>query len=219
MPVRLRIGGPRRLLVIAPHPDDEAIGAHALMSRLRRHGVSVRVVVVTDGAASHPNSLRWPRRRLVAERQRESRRAMRRIGVAAGAVTFLDLPDGRLHTRTAAARRGLSRALGHVGSALIAAPAASDDHPDHRTVAACVAALHRPNLRRLAYPVWPAGQQPAGARCLFLTTQERLAKRQAVRSYRTQAGRIMDDPAGFAMTRRQIAAFTRQQEVFVEVRR
>lgn len=217
MPVRLRVGAPRRLLVIAPHPDDEAIGAYMLMTRLRRRGVAVRVVVVTDGAASHPNSLRWPRRRLVAERRRESRRTLRRIGVAAAAVTFLDLPDGRLNTHTAAARRGLSRALGHVGSALIAAPAASDDHPDHRTVAACVAALRRPNLRRLAYPVWPAGLRPAGARCLFLTAQERLAKRHAVRSYRTQAGRIMDDPAGFAMTRRQISAFTRQQEVFVEV--
>lgn len=217
MPVRLRVGAPRRLLVIAPHPDDEAIGAYMLMTRLRRRGVAVRVVVVTDGAASHPNSLRWPRRRLVAERRRESRRTLRRIGVAAAAVTFLDLPDGRLNTHTAAARRGLSHALGHVGSALIAAPAASDDHPDHRTVAACVAALRRPNLRRLAYPVWPAGLRPAGARCLFLTAQERLAKRHAVRSYRTQAGRIMDDPAGFAMTRRQISAFTRQQEVFVEV--
>lgn len=216
--MRLRVGAPRRLLVIAPHPDDEAIGAYMLMTRLRRRGVAVRVVVVTDGAASHPNSPRWPRRRLVAERRRESRRTLRRIGVAAGAVTFLDLPDGRLNTRTASARRGLSRALGHVGSALIAAPAASDDHPDHRTVAACVAALRRPNVRRLAYPVWPAGLRPAGACCLFLTAQERLAKRHAVRSYRTQAGRIMDDPAGFAMTRRQISAFTRQQEVFVELR-
>lgn len=218
MPVRLRVGVPRRLLVIAPHPDDEAIGAYALMSRLRRRGVSVRVVVVTDGAASHPNSPRWPRRRLVTERRRESRRVLRGIGVAAAAVTFLDLPDGRLHARIVVARRGLARALGHVGPALIAAPAANDDHPDHRTVAACVAALRRPHLRLLAYPVWPAGLRLAGARCLFLTTQERLAKRHAVRSYRTQAGRIMDDPSGFAMTRRQIAAFTRQQEMFVEVR-
>lgn len=219
MPVELRVGSPRRLVVIAPHPDDEAIGAYTLMARLRRRGVTVRVVVVSDGAASHPNSRIWPRRRLVAERRRESRRAVRRIGVAAGAVTFLNLPDGRLHTRADPARRGLARALGHGGSALIALPAASDDHPDHRIVAACVAALCRPGLRRLAYPVWPAGRRPAGARCLFLTAQERLAKRHAVRSYRTQAGRITDDPAGFAMTRRQIAAFTRPQEIFVEARR
>ncbi len=68
----------------------------------------------------------------------------------------------------------------------------------------------------LAYPVWPAGLRPVGARALFLTAQERLAKRRAVRSYRTQVGCITDDPAGFAMTRAQIAAFTRPQEMFVE---
>ncbi len=217
--MRLRLGLSRRLLVIAPHPDDEAIGAHGLIGRLRRRRVAVRVVVVTDGAASHPDSPSWPRARLVAERRRESRRVLRRIGVAADAVTFLGLPDGRLHTRTSAARRGLARAIGHTGAALVVVPAASDDHPDHRTVAACAATLRRPGLRVLAYPVWPAGLRPAGARALVLTAQERLAKRHAVRSYRTQAGHITDDPGGFSMTRAQIAAFTRPQEVFVDLRR
>ena len=217
--VRLHLGLPRRLLVVAPHPDDEAIGAYTLIQRLRRRGVSVRVVVVTDGAASHPESERGPRRRLVAERQRESRGVLRRIGVAAGAVAFLGLPDGRLHTRTAAARRGLARAIGHSRPALVVLPAGHDDHPDHRTVAACVAVLRRPGLRMLAYPVWPAGQRPAGARVLSLTAQERLAKRHAVRRYRTQSGLIADDPHGFAMTPAQIAAFTRPYETFVEQRR
>lgn len=130
----LRLGMPRRLLVVAPHADDEAIGAHALMTRLRRRGVTVQVVVVTDGAASHPSSARWPRRRLVAERRRESRRVLRGIGVAAAAVTFLDLPDGLLHTRTAAARRGLARAIGNHGLVLVVSPSHDDDHVDHRTV-------------------------------------------------------------------------------------
>lgn len=214
----LRLGSPRRLLVVAPHPDDETIGAYALILRLRRRGVAVRVVVVSDGAASHASSPRWPTRRLVAERRRESRRMLRRIGVAAGAVRFLGLPDGRLDTCIMAARSDLARAIGHVGAAVIAVPAEGDDHPDHRAVAACVATLRRPGLRRLAYPVWPAGQRPAGARSLSLTTQERLAKRHAVRGYRTQAGLITDDPNGFAMTRAQIAAFTRPQELFVELR-
>lgn len=215
----LRLGTPDRLLVVAPHADDEAIGAHAIMTRLHRRGVAVQVVVVTDGAASHPSSARWPRRRLVAERRRESRRMLRQIGIAADAVTFLDLPDGRLHTRTAAARRGLARVLGHRGRTLVVAPAPDDDHADHRTVAACVEALRQPGVRVLAYPVWPAGRKVAGAGALFLTAQERLAKRRAVRSYRTQTGRITDDPACFTMTREQIAAFTGPQEVFVERRR
>lgn len=215
----LRLGTPRRLLVVAPHADDEAIGAYTMMTRLRRRGVAVEVVVVTDGAASHPSSQRWPRRRLVAERRRESRRVLHRIGVAAAAVTFLGLPDGRLHTRAAAARRGLARAIGNRGPTLVVSPGPDDDHPDHRTVAACVEALRRPGVRALAYPVWPAGRNVAGAGALFLSAQERLAKRRAVRRYRTQTGRITDDPDGFTMTRAQIAAFTGPREIFVERRR
>ena len=49
---------------------------------------------------------------------------------------------------------------------------------------------------------------------LQLTPRQRLAKRFAIQSYRTQAGRITDDPRGFAMTRQQIAAFSRPVETF-----
>lgn len=217
--MKLRLGTPRRLLVVAPHPDDETIGAHTMMTRLRRRGVRIHVIVVTDGAASHPSSPSWPRQRLVAERRRESRRALRQIGVAADAVTFLDLPDGRLHTRAGAARRGLAQLVVNRGSTLVVSPSPHDDHPDHRTVAACMDALPRHGLRKLTYPVWPAGQKVAGARALYLTGQERLAKRCAIRRYRTQTGQITDDPAGFAMTVGQIAAFAGPRELFVERRR
>jgi hypothetical protein len=38
-----------RLLVIAPHPDDEAIGAAGLMQRVRTLGGAVRVELLTSG--------------------------------------------------------------------------------------------------------------------------------------------------------------------------
>ena len=220
MTPRLHVGRPRSLVVVAPHPDDETIGAHGLMALLRRRGVAVRVLVVTDGRASHPGSRAWPPARLIRERRHETRRAMRRSGIAAGDVTFLALPDGALAGAAAAARRGVSAALRRAAKpALVAGPAPTDHHPDHRVVAGAIAAVRIAGVRHLAYPVWPAGARPRGARMLALTAQQRLAKRHAIRSYRTQAGRITDDPAGFAMTRAQIAAFSRPVESFVEQRR
>ena len=218
--MKLRIGTPRCLLVVAPHPDDETIGAHGLMTWLRRRGVAVRVLVVTDGHASHPASRAWPRKRLVVEREKETRMAVRQIGVTTPHVTFLRLPDGSLEAASAVARRCIARALRRAPKPLlVVAPAASDDHPDHRVVAAAVAAVRLPGIRRLAYPVWPAGMRLRGARHLPLSAQQRLAKRRAIRSYRTQAGRITDDPTGFAMTPAQVAAFSRSVETFVEDRR
>lgn len=217
--MKLLAGTPRCLLVIAPHADDESIGAHALMTRFRRRGVEVRVVVVTDGSASHPGSTRWPRARLIRERQRETRRAVRRIGVAAGKITFLGFPDGGTEQVRIQTARAIAVALRHAPKPLlVVAPAATDAHPDHRIVALGVTMARVARVRRLAYPVWPAGTRMRGARCLTLTAQERLAKRWAIESYRTQAGGITDDPTGFSMTKHQIAAFSGPIETFVERR-
>ena len=213
----LRTGKPRCLLVIAPHADDETIGAFGLMTRLRRRGVGVRVLVVTDGHASHPSSRTWPRARLVRERRMETRRAVGRIGIPAGSIAFMGLPDGRLSEVEQAVRHGIARAIRRMPKpVLVVAPATSDDHADHRATAAAVAAARVAGVRYLAYPVWPAGAKLCGVRGLALSAQERLAKRHAIRSYRTQAGRITDDPQGFAMTRAQIAAFSRPVEPFSE---
>lgn len=218
--MRPRVGAVRSVLVIAPHPDDETIGAYGLMMRARRRGATVRVLVVTDGAASHPGSATWSRERLIRERQRETRRALRRIGLTARDVTFLDLPDGALGTAADATRRGIATAMRRMPKpALVVAPAKSDAHADHRVVAAAVKGCRVPGTRRLTYPVWPTGQRIRNSRLFALTADERLAKRHAIRSYRTQTGRITDDPSGFAMTAAQIAAFSRPAETFGESRR
>ncbi len=212
------IGRLNALLVVAPHPDDETIGAHTLMTRLHRRGVAVTVAIVSDGAASHPGSALWPRDRLVRERRAESRRAMRQIGIGAARVRFLALPDGRLGEHAPAIRRRLDAIVAALPRpVLVLVPSPADAHPDHRVVAGAI--RRRPGVRWMRYPVWPVGQRLPGARAVRLSTQERLAKRQAIRRYRTQAGRITDDPAGFAMTTHQIAAFSRAQEWLADVGR
>jgi len=46
-----------RLLVLAPHPDDEVLGAAGMIEAAVRRGADVRVVVATDGEAG-PDRLR-----------------------------------------------------------------------------------------------------------------------------------------------------------------
>ncbi len=210
-----RLPKPRNLMVVAPHADDEAIGAYGWIAQLRRRGVAVRILVVTDGAASHPSSWRWPPSRLVRERQRETRREMRRIGVTADRIMFLGLPDGGLSAMATRARRRIAGVVRRASVPLtLLGPAPGDDHPDHRIVADSLARCRRAGLHRLGYPVWPAGRTPPHSIALPLGAQARLAKRLAILRYRTQAGRITDDPAGFSMTRAQVAAFSRPCETF-----
>lgn len=208
---RLRLGRPRRALIVAPHPDDEAIGAWALIRALRLRGCEVRVLIVTDGAGSHRHSARWPTARLVAERRRETRRAMRALGVAAGGVIFLALPDGRLGARHAVSIAQAVRR--HRDLDLIVGPDKDDGHPDHRHVAAAIARA-RPRARRLSYLVWPHDRRVSGPAWGLPLGPQRRAKRRAVAGYRTQMGIITDDPAGFAIAAHELHAFTGAMELF-----
>src|SRR4051794_2126286 len=83
-----------RLLVLAPHPDDEVIGCGGLLALHLRDGRRVRVVVATDGAQAGGG----------AQREAESRAALASLGNAE--VEFLRFPDRKL-----AESEGLADAL------------------------------------------------------------------------------------------------------------
>lgn len=215
----LILTGIRDAVVVAPHSDDETIGAHGLIAALVRRGARVRVIVVTDGAASHPSSPRWPRTRLVRARRDESRRAMRRLGVGAGDIACLGLPDGGLGAVSRAGRGTLARAIARRRTDLLILPSATDDHSDHRIVAA-VARTVSMRVRRLEYLVWPARtRSPCGPSVGLRLGPGVAIKRHAVTTYRTQMGIITDDPGGFSISRAQLAAFVRPLERFRPVPR
>lgn len=126
----------RRVLVVAPHPDDESIGVGGTIARLARGGATVQVVVVTDGEGSigSPYSPTETARR----RRAEVTAACRLLG--AQPPQFLHLPDGRVaeHLDDLACR--LQEALRAHGPEVVFAPTPLERHADHR---ACTAALAR----------------------------------------------------------------------------
>lgn len=212
------LAGVRRAVIVAPHPDDEVIGAAALIDALRERGCDVRVIVVSDGAASHPASRQWPRRRLVAARRQESLRALRRLTVLPGKVRFLGLPDGALGTREGLCRRALHAMLARVRADLVVGPATDDAHPDHQAVAAALRQW-QPGVRRLSYKVWPPRRRVSGCGLRIVSRAGASVKRSLIRLHRTQLGAITDDPNGFAIAPHELAAFAHPIEFFVKERR
>ena len=95
------LAGPR-LLVIAPHPDDETVGAGGAIATARERGWTVTVVYVTSGdgfwqavrkrGGPFPNAAQM---QAYGERRvAEARRATTRLGVPPKDVIFLGFPDG-----------------------------------------------------------------------------------------------------------------------------
>ena len=114
-----------KLLVLAPHPDDEVIGCGGLLSRLIGAGVPVKVVVVTDGAAGLPIGTD------TAVRQAESRAGLLQLGVRD--CEFWDFPDGRLPFGGPIADRYRSL-LARYAPSHILLPHPAESHPDHRAL-------------------------------------------------------------------------------------
>ncbi len=92
----------QRLLVFAPHPDDETLGAAGLMRQARLRNDDVRVVIITNGdgfrisAAQEFGELSVPPKDFVRYgylRQTEARTALGVLGIPADHVYFLGYPD------------------------------------------------------------------------------------------------------------------------------
>ncbi|HYC92853.1 MAG TPA: PIG-L family deacetylase [Thermoanaerobaculia bacterium] len=106
-----------RLLVLAPHPDDEAIGCGGLVALHLREKRVVRIVVATDGAQGGT----------AETREQESRRGVSRLGDKAE-IEFLRFAD-RSFGNDAAPR--LREELLSFRPDLILVPGPIEIHPDH----------------------------------------------------------------------------------------
>ncbi|MHB1447406.1 MAG: PIG-L deacetylase family protein [Acidimicrobiales bacterium] len=155
-PVELPPG--HRVVVVAPHPDDELVGAGGTIAKHVAAGHPVRVVMATSGEASAsfvglgPDAAR-------AQREDEARAALAEVGVGADQVVFLRLAEKDLSSRgspsppggvswpattgAAATTGALTEALAAFGPDLVYSPSPADGHSVHAAVAGMVATAVR----------------------------------------------------------------------------
>jgi LmbE family N-acetylglucosaminyl deacetylase/GT2 family glycosyltransferase len=116
-PSRLR---GERLLVLAPHPDDEVIACGGLVAQHLRENRKVRIVIATNGAEQGDGS----------SREEESRRGVAILGNGAE-IEFLRLPDRGLEKAGEELAERLRHELRSWLPDLIVVPSPIEIHPDH----------------------------------------------------------------------------------------
>lgn len=132
-----------RIVVVAPHMDDELIGCGGILASLA-DGARAHVVYATDGAGSPASPYPWrrvDRTALAGVRQEEARAGLRALGLPDGHAHFLGLPDGRLQREREELRARLGRMLAELEPDHLLAPFRMDFHPDHLAVAAAIRQL------------------------------------------------------------------------------
>ena len=136
----------------APHPDDEVLMVGGLLAQLARKGFLVRVFAVTDGTASHRGSSAWTPRLLRQVRPRESRAALRCLGITEPPLR-LKLQDGALSKQHGRLAERLCSLIGPHD--IVFTTWRRDGNPDHEATArACASATRRRRARLVEVPVW-----------------------------------------------------------------
>lgn len=202
----------RSLIVVAPHPDDETLGAGGLIHRYAQSHLRITLISVTDGEAACPEI-----HDLATLRHSELRHALRTLSAERTDIIRLGIPDGRV----AEHRTSLADALSSLASqdSLIVAPFERDGHPDHEAVGEVARQIACEQGFSLAtYPIWAwhqatpevfAGRSIAR---LSLSAAARAAKRDALRCYTSQ---LRERPGGPIVPPHVLAYFDRPYEAFL----
>jgi LmbE family N-acetylglucosaminyl deacetylase len=160
------------VLVLAPHPDDEVLGAGGTIARLSAQGRDVHVVIVTRGGPPLFDEAFIERGRAEAREAHEVLGVKETVFLEGFPAALLDtIPQSTLNA-------GVREAIDAVDPELLFIPFPGDLHIDHRMVAEAALVAARPNRRHgmravLAYEAlsetdWSAPGAPGFAPNVFV---------------------------------------------------
>jgi LmbE family N-acetylglucosaminyl deacetylase len=174
------------VLVIAPHPDDEAIGCGGTLCKHSARRDRVAVVFLTSGELGLK---KLPREQAWKTREAEAGKSAKVMGIAS--LDFLRLPDWYVGERVAEGAKLLLPILEREQPALIYLPHALEWHPDHKAawpiLRAALRGLSFPVPQLRGYEVWTP---LADVHHLEDISQTWPRKVRAIRAHRSQLAEI-----------------------------
>lgn len=163
-----------RILVLAPHPDDEAVGCGGYIAWANSQGADVTVVFVTNGENGAAPELR----------RKETRHAADILGIRR--IVHWSLPDGAVSASSLPAGC-LEAMISEAGAQVLLVPHVREAHPDHAAVAEIPLFFSGPaNLVVMAYEVWT----PMEPNCVIDISQWMDNKLRAIKAYESQCRRF-----------------------------
>lgn len=174
----------RKVLVLAPHPDDEIFGCGGAVALYARQAVPVHVHILTDGGGYAPNA---QRAQIRDTRHEESRRALAHLG--AGIDCSFGAYEDRALLKESSLIAHMVALLEQHQPELVIAPSPWEIHPDHqacaRAAAAAVNQWRRKAQADVGLMLYEIGS-PLKANLLVDITSVWAVKEQAMQSFASQ---------------------------------
>ena len=134
-----------RVMVFAPHPDDETLGCGGTLGLLSDARKKVKVLFLTSGDKAEAVRKGFSKGSHITEysllRESEARRALRVLGVSD--YEFLRFPDREVHEHSQDALQMLLQQVEEFVPDTIYAPSMIELNPDHREAAALSMEIQR----------------------------------------------------------------------------
>ncbi len=213
--IRKLAGADMNILVIAPHPDDEAIGCGGTLCKHSMRSDHIAVVFLTSGELGLKKLSREKAWRI---REAEARRSLKVLG--SDTMDFLRLPDWCLGDNIAKGARLLRPILTREAPDVIYLPHPLEWHPDHKASLSILRSALRgsriPAPMFRSYEVWTPIAEPHHVENISKTMARKL---RAVRSHRSQLGEFDYARAiqGLNQYRGEMTGKFRYAEVFQNV--
>lgn len=216
-----------RLLIFAPHPDDESLACGILLQQAVEAGAAVLVIYMTDGENNPwPQrylSRRWrlnaaDRQRWAKLRRREALAALRVLGVSPEDARFLGWPDQglarMLKSESAFVLARLRYLVMEWGSTDVVGPDVRDRHRDHSALGLMLerlfsgGGLFSERIHRWTYVVH--GRETGfrrDAQALPQTESQAEVKRRAIYCHHSQ----------LMLSRRRFLGYAKRPELLLKV--
>lgn len=179
-------------LIIAPHPDDEALGCGGLIARLVSQGNAPHVAILSGGGASLRSRADFAPEVVMAARRRLTLDSARGLGLPGENIHFLNFEDGAISARPEDEMDRLRQLVTQLQPRNLLVPHRGEGWPDHLAVREIGIELSREaatgDVEVREYCVWMwyynvYNLDWDNARVLRMTPAEYAAKLRAVRAY------------------------------------
>lgn len=118
-----------RVVILAPHPDDEILGCGGLLQKLSKLQRNIVLIAVTNGTKSHPDSTLYTEDHLNQIRPAESKAALEVLDIQNIQRIALNLKDGAIAISHAEFYAKLEQLL--EPNDILVTTYEKDGHPDH----------------------------------------------------------------------------------------
>lgn len=143
-----------KIVIVAPHPDDEVLGAGGLIQRLISEDNHPYVIILTKGEKSHEGCCNLEKEEIKIARHQLTLKALETLGLKKDHLYTLNFQDGGIANATIQQKQELFSVLKEIGPNVLFVPHKGEGWCDHVSILSLTQRTMGTSVSIYEYCVW-----------------------------------------------------------------